>query len=401
MPDKIRVLLVDDAAEIRDTERALLAYAGDIEIIGEAENGAVAIEMTRAYAPDIVLMDIQMPVQDGIEATRRIVDECPGSDVVIVSVQDEFDSLKRAMQAGAKEYLLKPFTSDSMVTAIRSVARRQEKWKRVTTNALLADRVRSRAHVVALLSASGGSGKTTVAVNVAVSLASQGKRTVIVDCDLAFGDVGAFLGFSNQRRNLHSLYLEGEAFADLLPSYLHVHESGLHVLLAPESVEEGEAIAPVFIQNVVRALRKEFDYIVLDTGTAIAETAVAAFAAADEWWLTGIADLASAKNNRRLEGVLTDIGYDLTRVRHILIKRGALSERALTQALGQDLYATIAFDAIAAGAAIDLGLPLVLEQKNRRAARDLQRLTAKLTASERRSIRSARRSLMQFLPKWR
>lgn len=384
MKQSIRVLLVDDAKEIRDTERMMLGFSPDVEIVAEAENGMEAVELAKAFKPDIVLMDINMPIMDGIEATRRIADELPDVTVVIVSVQEEFESLKKAIQAGAREYLLKPFSADSMLAAIRGVYARAEKQQRVTTTALLTDRFHSKSYIHILFSAKGGVGKTTVAVNYALALARRGKRVALVDFDLSFGDVGLLLGVQEDKRTCYSLLLEGEAFADALPSYLINHNSGLQILLAPAQIEQAEYITPVFVQGVLRSLRKQFDYIVVDTGQVLTDVFFAALELADEAYLLSSADLPCVKNNRRLFEVLKTLGYSMDSVKNVYVRRGVLPERSACDVLEMEIYSTIAYDPQAAGEAADLGVPLLTGPKRTKTARDIDHLATKTLAQERR-----------------
>src|SRR6478752_5662041 len=120
MADQIRVLIVDDIPETRDHLSKLLGFESDIEVVGSAASGREAIEMAAKLTPDVVLMDINMPDMDGISATERL------------SAQGEADYLRRSMLAGAREWLVKPFSSDELTSAIRQVyTREQEKLSRI------------------------------------------------------------------------------------------------------------------------------------------------------------------------------------------------------------------------------------------------------------------------------
>jgi len=99
----IKVLIVDDIAETRENLRKLLSFDGGFVVIGEAANGMEAVALTKRLRPDIVLMDINMPVMDGIEATRIITVEAPMSTVVILSVQGEQEYLREAMASRGQE----------------------------------------------------------------------------------------------------------------------------------------------------------------------------------------------------------------------------------------------------------------------------------------------------------
>ncbi|MDR7384308.1 response regulator [Promicromonospora iranensis] len=117
----IRVLLADDHAAIRAGLRMLLATAGDIEVIGEAGDGAVAVANTRALRPDVVLMDVRMPGTDGVTATRQIVEEGL-SEVLVLTTFDLDEYVFGALRAGAAGFLLKTAEATALVDAVRHVA---------------------------------------------------------------------------------------------------------------------------------------------------------------------------------------------------------------------------------------------------------------------------------------
>ena len=130
--DTIRVLIVDDIPETRDHLTKLLGFEGDMEVVGSAASGAEAIELATQLSPDIVLMDINMPDMDGIVATEKMATAAPLSSVIMMSVQGEADYLRRSMLAGAREFLVKPFSSDELNASIRQVfSREREKLSRM------------------------------------------------------------------------------------------------------------------------------------------------------------------------------------------------------------------------------------------------------------------------------
>jgi DNA-binding NarL/FixJ family response regulator len=119
----IRVLLADDHAVMRTGFRMILEAAGDITVVAEAENGAAALERARSLRPDVICMDVQMPVLDGLEATRRIVaDPDLAAAVLIVTTFDRDDYLFQALAAGASGFLLKNAGPEDLVAAVRVVA---------------------------------------------------------------------------------------------------------------------------------------------------------------------------------------------------------------------------------------------------------------------------------------
>jgi DNA-binding NarL/FixJ family response regulator len=119
------VLIVDDQAMVRQGFAALLAAQPDIRVVGDASDGAAGVAASREYAPDVVLMDIRMPVLDGLEATRRLMDVAPGLHrprVLILTTFDLDDYVFEALRAGASGFLLKDAPAAELVSAVRVVA---------------------------------------------------------------------------------------------------------------------------------------------------------------------------------------------------------------------------------------------------------------------------------------
>jgi RNA polymerase sigma factor (sigma-70 family) len=120
-PTAIKVFLADDHGVVRDGLRLVLEAQGDMTVVGEAAHGRQAVRDVQRVQPDVVLMDIAMPELNGLEATQRIRDACPATQVVILSVHATTEHIFRALQAGAKGYLLKESAGQEVVEAIRAV----------------------------------------------------------------------------------------------------------------------------------------------------------------------------------------------------------------------------------------------------------------------------------------
>jgi DNA-binding NarL/FixJ family response regulator len=117
----IRVLLVDDHTVLRDGLRFLLEAQGDIQIVGTASNGQEAVDQALLNCPDVVLMDISMPVMNGIEATKQICAFCKETKVAILSMHHTAEYRQRAFEAGAVGYLMKDSAGTELVAAIRAL----------------------------------------------------------------------------------------------------------------------------------------------------------------------------------------------------------------------------------------------------------------------------------------
>ena len=122
MNDPITILLADDHEVVRQGVRALLEVHPEFDVVGEAKNGAEAVEMVEEFVPDVVLMDLIMPGMDGVEATRRIKNVSPRTQIVVLTSYHEDEHIFPALKAGAISYLLKDMKMDELVEAIKKAA---------------------------------------------------------------------------------------------------------------------------------------------------------------------------------------------------------------------------------------------------------------------------------------
>jgi DNA-binding NarL/FixJ family response regulator len=119
----IRIFLVDDQFLIRQGIKSLLESNSDMEVIGEAENGQLALEQVPTLQPDVVLMDIRMPVMDGVATTQAIAQHYPQTKVLVLTTFDDDEYVSQAMRLGAKGYLLKDSEPDELAMAIRAISK--------------------------------------------------------------------------------------------------------------------------------------------------------------------------------------------------------------------------------------------------------------------------------------
>ena len=233
--EKVRVLIVDDVADTRENVRKLLQFESDIDVVGAARSAMEGIQLSQELDPDVVLMDINMPETDGIAASEAITSQAPSVQVVMMSVQGEADYLRRSMLAGAREFLIKPFTSEELTTSIRRVyqlaSARRAYAPPVAPPTLEQASTTSKkpagAKVVAIYSPKGGTGVTTIAVNLAVALHDETQqRVALVDASLQFGDVGLLMNLPTHRSIADVVDSKSELDEELLLGVMAGHSSG-------------------------------------------------------------------------------------------------------------------------------------------------------------------------------
>lgn len=304
--DRIRVVIADDVQETRQNIRMLLELDPAIEVVGEAANGNQAADLARKEKPDVILMDINMPEVDGIRATEAVSMECPEVSVIIISVQGEQEYLKRAMLAGAQEYLIKPFTADELTSTIKRVvelARKRRERQKAQGDA--------RSHqprIVTVFSTKGGVGKTLICTNLAVATARLTQEQVaVVDLDLQFGDVAVMMNIYPKRTIAELMQEQYDIDAELLENYL-VERHGVKVLAAPNKPELAELVTPEGVGGVLKALLKNHDYVFIDTPPMFSETTLVALDASDQILLVATLDLPTVKNIKRGADILNSLG---------------------------------------------------------------------------------------------
>jgi len=398
MADQIRVLIVDDIPETRDHLSKLLGFETDIEVVGAAASGNEAVSLASQVKPDVVLMDINMPDMDGIAATEKLSATVPNASVVMMSVQGEADYLRRSMLAGAREFLVKPFSSDELTASIRQVyTREQEKISRMSAMPVAGIPVGASSNgtedgghdgqVIAIFSPKGGVGRTTVAVNLAVAAATElGKSVVLMDGSFQFGDVGVLLNLNPKNKSIADLVPELDAGeADSLDTFVINHSAGIRVLLAPPSPEMAELITPAGVRRVLDGLRHGHDLVIVDCTSWFNETTLAILDAADLVLTMLSLEITSIKNMRLFLEVAEQLGYEQDKVKLVLNRAdSSLGIRVsdVESSIGRKVDHTIVSDGRSVVYALNRGVPFFLSNREAQVSQDILRL-AQAVAGER------------------
>jgi pilus assembly protein CpaE len=388
MADRIRVLIVDDILETRDHLAKLLGFESDVEVVGAASSGAEAIAQATKLLPDVILMDINMPDMDGITATERLSSQVPTAGVVMMSVQGEADYLRRSMLAGAREFLVKPFSSDELTASIRQVYSRekQEAGRAVVTAAARNAESAELGTVVAIFSPKGGVGRTTIAVNLAVVAATElNKKVVLVDGSFQFGDVAVLLNLNPKDKSMFELVsnLEAGGDTDAVDTYTVTHSSGVHVILAPPSPEMADAITSAGVKRVVEALRQRYELVVIDCAAWFNDATLGILDLADIVLVVLTLEITSIKNIRLFLEVAEKLGYE-DKIRLVLNRADTtlgIRVADVEHSIGRKVDHTIVSDGRAVVYALNRGVPFVLSNREAQVSQDVLRLATAVTGN--------------------
>ncbi len=321
--DIITILLVDDIAETRENIKKLLAFEPDFKVIGSVGTGREGVDEAKDKNPNIIIMDINMPDMDGIQATTLITEAVPTAAVIMMSVQNDPDYLRRAMLAGARNFLTKPILPDELYNTIRTVHARnkpiaaqysalQQRPAETQRTAAPAEGDGDRpGHIVVVYSPQGGAGCTTIATNLASGLMKEGIRALLVDADLQFGDVGVFLNLQSQSTIVDLASNIEDLDTDLFDNIAITHDSGLKVLMGPARPEYADVIQnnPAAVAQIIQKVASHYDFIVVDTGRHLDDTLLSLFDVASKIILVGMPTLASVKNVRFVLDLFDQLNY--------------------------------------------------------------------------------------------
>ncbi len=363
--------------ELRSNIRRMLAGNDSFVVVGEASDGEDCLKKAKELSPHIILMDINMPGLDGLKVTEMLAKERPEIQVVIMSIQSEQEYFRRAMKAGAKDFLTKPFSSSDLVETIQNVFARWIK-DRLATQA----ENEPQAQVLTLFSTKGGVGKTTLAVNLAVSLALAGKRTLLMDCSLQFGDVAITMNL-NSSKNIY--YCVDKAAEEIAPSDVEravsKHPSGLDLLLAPSEPAFAEAVKAAHVKQILEHLSPLYQYIIIDTAPHIGEVELAILDRTDLVFLVATLEISSLKNTKLCLKTLSDINFFTEKIKLIInkdIPNVGIGSKDIEAGLAIPVFASVPMDAETAQLSLNQGEPFVIKFPQSVLARSLVRIGRKI-----------------------
>jgi pilus assembly protein CpaE len=382
-PDKIRTLIVDDIAETRENVRKLLQFESDVEVVGAARTGKEGIQLAQELDPDVILMDINMPDIDGISATEQIRQRSPHIQVVILSVQGDQNYMRRAMLAGARDFLTKPPMGDELISAIRRAGEMAHAERSKGSQVRLAASPTSagvsmgnigmgmapasKGKIITVYSPKGGTGCTTVAVNLAIALNNEATRVVIVDANLQFGDVAVFVNEQGKNTVLDLAPRADELDPDIVEETLIKHEaSGLRILAAPQRPEMAEKVNAEQFVRVIQYLQQMYAYVVVDTASILTDAVLGVIDISDVILMVTTQEIPSIKNSRLFLDLLQTMGIDRSRILFTMNKydkRIAITPERISDNLKQEVAAIIPLDEKVVITAVNRGVPFMLDNK--------------------------------------
>jgi pilus assembly protein CpaE len=387
----IKVLIVDDIPETREHLSKLLGFEQEVDVAGTGSSGEEAIRLAMELRPDVIVMDINMPEMDGIAASEIISQRLPMIPIIMMSVHGEAEHLRRAMLAGAREFLVKPFSSDEFSTSIKRVHERELVRRSQLAVATSgpddgdATGEPGEHRVVAVFSPKGGSGRTTIATNLAVALHREtGARVALVDANLQFGDVGVLLNLNPKNRSIIDAVEAGEPDSDIIESVLVHHSTGIRVLLGPPAPEAADLVTAANLRKILEELKVHHDYVVVDLPSGLTDHSLGVMDFADDILVIAALEITTIKNVRLFLEVAEQLEYDQSKIR-LVINRSDTAQGIrigdVEASIRRPIDGTIVSDGRLAVLAVNRGVPFVVSHPEAALSRDIAKL-ARTVAGE-------------------
>ncbi|NLF51648.1 MAG: MinD/ParA family protein [Leptolinea sp.] len=389
--EKIRVLIVDDIAETRETVRRLLQFDTTIEVLGGAQSGKEAIAQCDQLKPDVVLMDINMPDMNGIEATEAIRKKTPYTQVIILSVQDDPGYYRKAMLAGARDFISKPPMIDELTAAIHRAGAmaQEEKNKAVQVYTSTAGRTgplpyssipMSLGKIIVIYSPKGGTGCTTIATNLAAALHGENSNVALVDASLLYGDVPVFLN-EQPKNSIIDLSVRAD---DLDPETISASLTqpktvGYKILAPPPSPDLVDRVNGDQLVKLLTLMRQSFQYIIIDTSSYLSDVVQSALSTSDVIILITTPDIASIKNCSQFLNLADMSGIERERIVFVLNRFDRnlhIDPAKVGNRLNQAINLTIPMDEAYIMRSINKGVPIYLENRTHPVSMSIQKLAS-------------------------
>ncbi len=383
MAEKIRVMIVDDIAETREQLRKLLSFDPDITVVAMAGSGEEAVAQVVEANPDVVLMDINLPGMDGISATAKLLELVPTVQVVMLSVQGDVDYMRRAMMAGARDFLTKPPSADDLINTIHRMAKLRPRTVVPPSAAAAVAGVAAgggvptrSGKIITFFTPKGGTGVTSIAVNTALALQKQigdSGHVALVDANLQFGDISIFLKLKPTRTIADLAPRIEEMDVELLRTVLVTHPTGLQILAAPAAPEDAEIVRNSGVDDnggnralhvILEFMQRQYDYIIVDTAHVVDDVMLALLDLSDLVLLVTRPVIPEIRGVRVFIELLQKMEFDMQRVGLVINavdnKRMGIQPEAIERAM-MPAIARLPLDERTALRAANYGVPYLLQ----------------------------------------
>lgn len=308
MQPSLSFVIIDSDRHSRTAIEEVIKTYCDVRVLGVVADFQDGLRIIQKTPPDIVVLEA-VDLGKGIEEVTYLLTRFPGTSVFVTATGNNPDWILRLIRAGAGEYLTKPIIAAELMDAVKKVARLHTRTSGHSSK---------KGTAISVYNPSGGMGTTTIAVNLAATLAAKGEKVALIDLNLFSGDVAAFLDLSPRYTLANVTAKSGQIDASFLRSVIVQHSSGLHVLNGPLDLGDSSKIQPEQLQEVIAILQTIFPYTIIDTGGQLFGCNLATFDCSDRILFTTVLNLPALKNAKRYLATMDNEGFGADKVKLVV-----------------------------------------------------------------------------------
>src|SRR5438034_11455958 len=366
--DQTRLLLVEDVPQVAQYIRGLLNAQSSVKLLDVLSDGSKVLPQVQQLRPDIVLVDALLQGRvKGLPLAEQIATSGYGVPVIVLTVPQNPVGVDPSR--GIHGVLAMPFSGFDLMTRITQV---KKDFAALTST--------GSSRVYSVFAPKGGVGKTTIAFNLAVAMGQQGRRTVLIDGSLQFGDLRSLLKVPVDAPSILDLPTDRIQESDL-QDVLWRDPSGIDILLAPPRVEMAEMVTVRDVDKVLSLLRRVYEVIVLDLPAPLSDINLAFLDASDTILEIVTYDSTTIHNTIAVADAFRSIGYPAAKVRYLVNRAdsaGGISPDDLARALGRVPEHSVMSDGMLVVQSNNEGLPFVLANPQAGVSQDVMRMASEL-----------------------
>lgn len=369
--EKIKVMIVGNN-DNRIYEIKSLLRNDSVAFIGFSKQDENVMEKSISLKPHVMIIQCEDEYKDAIDLAEQIYIKIPGCAVILLCDSFDMSVIEKVMLVGVRKVLQFPIDTETLTENIK-LAHYMEKSRMENSDMTASYNMQSR--IITVFGAKGGIGKTSISVNLAVSLAKMGKKVAVIDADLQFGDVNVY--FDIDPKDTISELSQGNDAGDIdaIKRMMALHFSGVSIVCAPKSPEYAEYVTPKNIETMINTMRPFYDYIIIDTAPVFSDITMAAIENSNLVLLIAVQDISTLRNTKITLNILESLQQkEKTELVVNRLTKGLISLKDMQRVLNEPLKNTIAFDFKTATTAHNKGIPIVLDSPKSEIGKDLKKL---------------------------
>ena len=354
----INIIVVSKQPNVSTMLREYLQTDEELEVLDELSNSDEVLEKLDLLSPNILLLHAGETDSDAISLAERVIQRKPRTFVILLMEHMTLERMQMAIAAGCHNITTVPDTARDLVDLVHRVYNSEnDRILALDSN----ERATWSSKIITVYGAKGGIGKTTIATNLAMTLAAQKKKVALIDLDLLFGDVHVFLDVEPKETISDLMQENFKNSIDSVRAFMTVHSSGIHVLCSPKTPEYAETVSGERVQSLLALLRSYYDYIIIDTAVNFSDPTLAALEASTSiLFVTGL-EVSILKNSKMAMSVLDSLGQK-KKVRIIVnraVEINSITAADVRRILDAPILARIPSEYLVAVAAINQGQPFI------------------------------------------